>query len=103
MYGIDQCNLPNLVGAELLVRRKSVLEEAHASSPSNPGYSAADIMMGWAETRGTGSTPDALMSYTANRLKDKAAILKEKRKAVDESRLGGKGQPSKDKDKGGKV
>ncbi|CAK0827108.1 unnamed protein product [Prorocentrum cordatum] len=99
---IDQCNLPNLVGAELLVRRKSVLEEAHASSPSNPDYSAADIMMGWAETRGTGSTPESLMSYTANRLKDKAAILKEKRKAVDESRLGGKGQPSKDKDKGTK-
>ncbi|CAK0810777.1 unnamed protein product, partial [Prorocentrum cordatum] len=99
---IDQCNLPNLVGAELLVRRKSVLEEAHASSPSNPDYGAADIMMGWAETRGTGSTPESLMSYTANRLKDKAAILKEKRKAVDESRLGGKGQPSKDKDKGTK-
>ncbi|CAK0905525.1 unnamed protein product, partial [Prorocentrum cordatum] len=99
---IDQCNLPNLVGAELLVRRKSVLEEAHASSPSNPDYSAADIMMSWAETRGTGSTPESLMSYTANRLKDKGAILKEKRKAVDESRLGGKGQPSKDKDKGTK-
>ena len=44
--------------------------------------------------------PDALMSCTA---KDKAAILKEKRKAVDESRLGGTGQPLKDKDKGGKV
>ncbi|CAK0873426.1 unnamed protein product [Prorocentrum cordatum] len=99
---VDQCNLPNLVGAELLVRRKSVLEEARASSPSNPDYSAADIMMGWAETRGTGSTPESLMSYTADRLKDKAAILKEKRKAVDESRLGGKGQPSKDKDKGAK-
>ncbi|CAK0818882.1 unnamed protein product, partial [Prorocentrum cordatum] len=90
---IDRCNLPNTVGVELLVRRKSVLEEAHASSPSNPDYSAANIMMDWAET---------LMSYTANRLKDKAAILKEERKAVDESMLGGKSQPPKDKDKGTK-
>ena len=61
--------------------------------PSNPDYSAADIMMGWAETKGTGSRPEALMSYTANRLKDKVAISKEKRKALDEPRLGGKGKP----------
>ncbi|CAK0792708.1 unnamed protein product, partial [Prorocentrum cordatum] len=91
-----QCNLPNLVGAELLVRRKSVLEEARSSSPSDPDYSALDIMMGWAETQGMGSMPDALMSCTANRLKDKAAISKEKRKAIYELRLGGKYGPGKD-------
>ncbi|CAK0852707.1 unnamed protein product, partial [Prorocentrum cordatum] len=75
---IDQCNPPSLAGAELLVR------------------------MGWAGTRGAGSTPDALMSYATNRLKDKAAIMKEKRKAIDESRHGGKGKPDKGRDVGGK-
>eukprot|EP00959_Pyramimonas_sp_CCMP1952_P039941 835192-Pyramimonas_sp.AAC.1 len=87
---IDRCNLPNTIGAELLVRRRSMLVEARASFPSNPGYSAASIMVGWAVT---------LLSFTASRLKDEAAILKGERKAFDESRLGGKGQPPQDEDK----
>ncbi|CAK0840916.1 unnamed protein product [Prorocentrum cordatum] len=85
---VDQCDPSNLVGAELLV--------------SNPDFNAADIIVGWAETRGAGNAPDALMSYAANRLKDKAAIMREKRNAIDESRLGGKGNPEKGKGKGGK-
>ena len=39
----------------------------------------------------------------ANRLKGTAAILKEESKAMDESRLGSKGKPEEDNDKGGKA
>ncbi|CAK0838288.1 unnamed protein product [Prorocentrum cordatum] len=74
---IDRCNLANTMGADLLVRRRSLLGGARASFPSNSGYSTTNIMMGWAV---------ALLSVTASRLKDKAAVLKGERKAFVESR-----------------
>ena len=45
---------------------------------------------------GAAGVPDLLSSYTANRLRDKAAVMKEKRKAAEETRL------RKGGDKGGK-
>ena len=84
---IDQCNISNLVGAEIACRRRSVIVEAHAISPANPDYSAADEMMGLGGRRGSVGVSPALQTYTAGRLRDQAAILKEKRKSAEETRL----------------
>ena len=78
---VDQPNLPNLKGAELLLRRRQVIREAHRLSASSPDYSMADIMMGWERKSGVAMT---LRRYVADEMKDQAAILKESRKAREE-------------------
>ena len=80
---IDQVNVPNLVGAELLMRRWQVIREAHRISPGAPDYGAADIVMGWTYRRGDG-VHQPLAKYVADEVKDQAAIAKESRKAKEE-------------------
>lgn len=84
---VDQLNVANLVGAEIACRMRSVIVEAHALSPSNPDYSASEEIMGLGGRRGAASILPTLANYTARRLRDKAAIQKEKRKATEELRL----------------
>ena len=81
---VDQVNLPNLTGCEVLVRRWQLIREAHRISPGSPDYSSADLFMGWAYRRGDGVNP-ALAKFVAGELKDQAAISKEARKAKEES------------------
>eukprot|EP00439_Symbiodinium_sp_Y106_P030600 s4760_g3.t1 len=94
---IDQLNIPNLKGCELLLRRWQLIREAHRISPGAPDYSSADVFMGWEYKRGAGVNP-ALAKYVASELKDQAAIAKEARKAKEESQHrkkgGGRGTPS---------
>ena len=80
---VDQLNLPNLKGAELLIRRWQLIREAHRISPTSPDYSAADVFMGWAYRRGDGVDP-GLARYVAGELRDQASIAKEARKAKEE-------------------
>ena len=77
---VDQVNIPNLTGAELLLRRCQLIREAHRISPGGPDYSSADIFMGWQYRRGDGVN-QALAKFVADELKDQAAIAKEARKA----------------------
>ena len=94
--------MANCVFFEILCRRRTLLEEAHAVSPSNPDYSAADVIMGLGEKRGAGHVSRQMQAYTAQVLKDRAAVQKEKRKAGEESSLrrGNKNQEAnKDKTK----
>ncbi|CAE7219985.1 ANK1 [Symbiodinium sp. CCMP2592] len=83
MATVDQLNLPNLKGAELLIRRWQLIREAHRISPTSPDYSAADVFMGWAYRRGDGVDP-SLAKYVAGELRDQASIAKEARKAKEE-------------------
>ena len=90
---IDQVNVPNLVGTELLMRRWQVIREAHRISPGAPDYSAADIVMGWSYRRGDGMH-QPLARYVAEELKDQAAIAKEARKAKEEMTARAKSRPN---------
>lgn len=83
MVVVDQLNVPNLKGCELLVRRWQLIREAHRLSPGAPDYSAADVFMGWEFRRGDGVDP-ALARFVASELKDQAQIAKESRKAKEE-------------------
>ena len=84
---VDQLNGTNLVGVAIAMRRRAVIIDAHRISPSNPDYSASEIMMGLGGRRGGAAVASALQTFTANKLRDNAAIMKEKRKATDEARL----------------
>ena len=80
---VDQINIANLKGCELLVRRWQLIREAHRISPTSPEYSAADVIMGWAYRKGEGVEP-GLAKYVAGELRDQASIAKEARKAREE-------------------
>ena len=109
---IDQINAPALLCMEFVVRRASLIREAHRLSPSSPDYSMADHWMGWGQSRGGGVAPD-LTRYVAEQLRDEASVAKEARKAREEQKLrknpkaksspkgggrgrGGKGDPGED-------
>ena len=79
---VDQLNLPNSKGIELLMRRWQLIREAHRLSPQNPDYSSADVFMGW-QYRRDGINPE-LARFVAGELKDQAQIAKESRKAREE-------------------
>ncbi len=84
---MDQLNLPNLSGIELLMRRRALIREAHRISPSAPDYSAAHHFMGWTRRRDAGATHAPLTKFVAEQLRDEAAISKEGRKAREERSL----------------
>ena len=48
---IDQINVPNLKGCELMGRRIQLIREAYRISPSAPDFSASDHFMGWGRHR----------------------------------------------------
>ena len=93
MVMIDQVNVPNLVGTELLMRRWQVIREAHRISPGSPDYSSADIVMGWTYRRGDGMH-QPLAKFVAEELKDQAAVAKESRKAKEEMAARTKNRPN---------
>ena len=92
---VDQINIPNSRGCELLLRRWQLIREAHRLNPAAPDYSASDVFMGWEYRRGDGVNPE-LARFVAAELKDQAQIAKESRKAREEmsfkkSKGGGRG------------
>ena len=97
---VDQVNVPNLKGCELLIRRWQLIREAHRISPTAPDYSAADVIMGWAYRKGDGVEP-SLAKYVAGELRDQASIAKEARKAREELESRRKGGRHNPKDQGG--
>eukprot|EP00959_Pyramimonas_sp_CCMP1952_P122478 2560613-Pyramimonas_sp.AAC.1 len=59
MVTVDQLSAPALQSAELICRRIQLIEDAHAASPSNPDYTAADDNIGRATHRqGAAVAPD---------------------------------------------
>jgi hypothetical protein len=84
MVVVDQLNVCALKSAELVVRRRQLIQEAHRVSPGAPDYSAADIYMGWSGRRHGGVDP-ALTQFVAAELRNEAAVAKEARKAREEA------------------
>ena len=80
---IDQVNIANLMGFEILVRRYQLIKEAHRISPQNPDYSAADVFMGWGSRR-HGIMP-ALNAFVSKELNAQYTVAKEARKAREEA------------------
>mmetsp|Transcript_116249 Transcript_116249/g.369925 ORF Transcript_116249/g.369925 Transcript_116249/m.369925 type:complete len:436 (-) Transcript_116249:89-1396(-) len=97
---IDQINVPNLKGCELMGRRIQLIREACRISPSAPDFSASDHFMGWGRRRGGGAAQQSLTSYVADQLRTEASIAKESRKAREEKNLRAHRPNSKGKGKG---
>ena len=97
---LDQLNIVSLTCFELLVRRVQLIEQAHVHSPSNPDYTSSEDFMGWGPQRGGALVAPHLRRHVAERARDRAAWMKETRKANEEAQLRRPGKGSgKGKDK----
>jgi hypothetical protein len=78
---VDRLNVKNLLFAEILLRRKQLIEEAVAENPEAPNFEGAEYYMGSEERPGGALVSPALKLFVAGKFSAEAAILKEKRKA----------------------
>ena len=96
---IDQLNVPNLVGAEYLLRRLQLIEEAHLANPAQPSYEGSEHWMGTGRRKGGVLINPELTKHAAGKVKDEMAVAKERRLAREERRLQPKGSGKKNKSK----
>ena len=77
----DGLNLKNLGMAELLFRRKQLIEEVRAENPHNPSWDGWEHYLGIQERKGGAGMAPSLRQHVASEMGKQAAIDKEKRKA----------------------
>jgi hypothetical protein len=97
----DQVRISNLAGAEALVKRMELIEEAYRGRASAPSYEGAEHMLGFRDTMDETLVNPELRKHTAQKMKEEADIHKERRKASEETahahRGGGAGGASHQK------
>ena len=79
----DQLDVSSLGCFELLVRRLQMLEEACGANPKAPRLDAQNRFMG--RGKNNVAVAPALVAHVAGKLRDEAAVAKERRKAREES------------------
>ena len=87
MLEVDQLNAPNLVCAELLMRRRNLLREPVRMSPGSPDYSMSDHYMGWGRRRGGNAIAPDFQRHIARIAKEEADVAKEHRRRREEQTL----------------
>ena len=100
----DQLNLPNLAGAEVLVKRRALIESAHKGSPESPMWDGADEFMGIDDAPDGSIIDPAAEAYRSQRLGQRTEIMKQMRLSRNElgpRRWQGKGDDDGDEDGGG--
>ena len=97
----DCLQVSNLAAFEILARRLQHIEQAHVENPLAPCYGGAEHYLGSPERRGGALLAPGLALHVAGRLRDEAAIEKERRKA-QEMRSLPRGEPKGGDSKGGK-
>ena len=103
----DQLNVASLASAEVLVRRKALIEQAHSGRPDAPSYEGAEHFEGVAGSADGAIIDPALTKHVASRLGSQADIKKQTRKFYEErnkalERGGGKGDGKGGRGDGGR-
>ena len=81
----DQVQLPNLAMAEVLVKRRMLIEAACKGRPEAPKFEGAEHIMGYREEE-TGEVIDPeVIKYQAAKMKDETAVMKEQRLKKEEA------------------
>ena len=73
----DGLNLKNLGMAELLFRRKQLIEEVHADNPQNPSWDGWEHYLGIQERKGGAGMAPSLRQHVASEMGKQAAIDEE--------------------------
>ena len=84
----DSLNASNLLSFEVVCRRLQLIEAAHLGDPTAPDYGGSEHFLGHGEQAGGALVAPTLRSHVAAKLKDEAAIQREKRTAREERTLG---------------
>ena len=84
----DSLNAANLLSFEVVCRRLQLIEAAHLGDPTAPDYGGSEHFLGHGEQVGGALVAPTLRSHVAAKLKDEAAIQKERRTAREERKLG---------------
>ena len=79
----DQLAVCNLAAFEVLCRRTQLIEFAHLENPSAPDYTGAGHFLGVQDRRGGALVSPLLNSHVAGKLREEAAVAKERRKAQE--------------------
>ena len=82
----DQLQVPNLAGAEVIVRRRQLIEQAHSGHPEAPSYEGSEHFMGFRDAADGSVIDPAAVKYTTDRLTGEAKIAEARRKAAEEKR-----------------
>jgi hypothetical protein len=99
---VDQLNVPSLICFESIIRRLQLIEEAHATTPTQPSYEASEHWLGLGRRKGGVLISPMLSKHVAEKVRDETSVLKERRKAREETRLAPKKADHKGNGKGGK-
>ena len=85
----DGLNLKNLGMAELLFRRKQLIEEVHADNPQNPSWDGWEHYLGIQERKGGAGMAPSLRQHVASEMGKQAAIgtRSEERRKVRQGRF----------------
>ena len=81
---MDQVNLPNLAGAELLARRLIQIEMAVERSARSPDFSGLSSVMAGPTTETGAAVTKNFTEWIASRQKDRAQFLKQDRTLREE-------------------
>eukprot|EP00438_Fugacium_kawagutii_P017101 Skav204591 [mRNA] locus=scaffold672:132020:137458:- [translate_table: standard] len=106
MLSVDQIDISNSLGAEILVRRIVQIETATARNPASPDYSGLEVLMEQPLGAGGEAQVIKLSEWVGARLKERATIQKQSRLYKEEfaKRQGGKGdaegQPGRGRGRG---
>ena len=76
----DQVVLPNLAGIEVLVRRRSLIEHAHAGRPEAPSYEGSEYLLGFRDNADGSIVDPAAVRYASERMGQDAKIEEQRRK-----------------------
>ena len=91
-YGVsyDQMCMPNLASMEVLVRRRMLIERAHAGGKGAlPVYEGSEHFMGLREAADGSVVDPAAVRYTAEKLHMESEVLKQQRLSMQEKRAWG--------------
>jgi hypothetical protein len=80
---VDGLNLKNLAMAELLFRRRQLIQDVYATDPKNPRWDGWEHYLGIEERRGGAVIAPSLRAHVASEIGKEAAVLKERRKASE--------------------
>ena len=82
----DQVAVSNLAGAEALVKRLMLLEEAYRGRPSAPNFDGAEFFLGITDPQDGSFVDPEVRKHAATKRREEADILKEQRKWGEEMR-----------------
>ena len=82
----DQLNIANLAGAEAMLKRVQLIEEAYHGRPSAPSFEAAEHYLGIQETTDGSMVDPILRKHASLKIKDEIDVKREQRKYMEELR-----------------